>query len=95
MSLKVIMVVQLLCRIHDESLPVELNELKKSLALEKDEDTGNESGETNEEIDIDGEVESECDDEQCTDDDDDDDDSYDNNEVFETVAGASSSVTVR
>lgn len=100
-----IAIVQLVCRIHDEPCPNELNELRKLSAVsERDEDTGNESGEANDENvdEDDDDFESECEDNQSDDDndgidddnDDDDDDNDDDDEMFEMNAGPSCSSTV-
>ncbi|XP_037026628.1 ubiquitin-conjugating enzyme E2 Q2-like [Bradysia coprophila] len=85
-------IVELLCRIHEEPCPEELNELKiLSSVLERDEDTGNESDELNN-VNADGdeeEFESECEDEECSD----NDESYDNDEMFEINASGSNTTT--
>ncbi|KAG4075665.1 hypothetical protein HA402_003490 [Bradysia odoriphaga] len=86
-------IVELLCRIHGEPCPEELNELKTlSLALERDEDTGNESDELNDVTDdvAEEEFESECEDEECAD----NDESFDNDdEMFEINTSGTNTAT--
>lgn len=83
---QVVMMIHLLCRIHDEPLPKDLDHLSGSNSIgERDEDTGNESDEISEEnAEEDEEFESE---DECDDDDDE--------ELFKMDASGCSSATVR
>lgn len=85
------MIINLLCRIHDESLPEGLDQFSNSNSTTNcDEDTGNESGVVSEEN-SDEDEEFYCENES----DDDEDDGDDDEEMFKADLSASGSEKVR